>query len=267
MRTIFLALAALSIFQTSPPPSQGSKQQDSPDKKHEATTPSPSRSAVTFINADTKQRPEKPPWWDVAWSTWALVGIGIVAAYIGLRTLADIKKQTKNAKITAEAAQQTADAALLNAKAVISAERAWIMVELDWVPANPKRALGSSTNREPYTSAAIRFIYTNEGKTIAWIDEKLACFQIVKELPKQPNLSALQMLDAEPQWVGSKGGGHLDETLEAEGQEGMVDISVIWGVIRYRDAFGKHETVFGFRIRPDDRFERLTGLTEYNKTT
>jgi hypothetical protein len=116
---------------------------------------------------------EKPPsWWDVAWSTWALVGVGIVAAYLALRTLSDIQKQTKNTKIAA-------DAALLNAQAVINAERAWVIVDLDWIPACPKITHGSSSERgyaiRQYTSTGVRFRYMNEGKTIAWIDQKLAC--------------------------------------------------------------------------------------------
>jgi hypothetical protein len=207
---------------------------------------------------------EIPPWWDVAWSTWALVFIGGLAAWIALRTLRDIKKQTINTT-------KAADAALLNAQAIISSERAWIMVELEWVPACPRITHGASAQVgvgiRAYTSAGIRFKYTNEGKTIAWIEEKLACFQILKELPKKPNLSVLEIIEAEPEWVGSKREGHLDRTLEAEGQEGMEDISVVWGVIRYRDAFGNHETTFGFHVLPDCRFERLTGLPEYNKTT
>jgi len=168
---------------------------------------------------------EKPPWWDVAWSTWGLLAVGVVATYLALKTLRDLKEQTKIARTAA-------DAALKNAEAVIIAERAWIMVELEWAPGNARRMVSSST-----TGVPIRLIYTNEGKTVAWIDEKLACFQIVKELPKQPDFGALRMLDNEPEWVGVKGGGKLDETLLASGQEGIVDISVIWGVIRYRDAF------------------------------
>jgi hypothetical protein len=210
---------------------------------------------------------EKPPWWDVAWATWVLVAVGIVAAYIGLQTLADIRKQTKNTEITAEAARQSADAALRTAKTLIKAERSWIMMELDWVPGNPGKVLGSSTTRESYTSVAIRFKYTNEGKSIAWIEEKLACFQIVDKLPLQPDLTALEILDLEPEWVGSKGKGHLDYTLEAEGQEQRVSLSFVWGIIRYEDAFGKHETIFCYRILPDDRFERMAGYAEYNKAT
>jgi hypothetical protein len=164
-------------------------------------------------------------------------------------------------------------AAKKSAEALINTERAWIMVELEWVPGYLGRELGSRKieggEQTFNTTAPIRFKYTNEGKTIAWIDEKLACFQIVKELPKQPDLSVLEMLDPVPEWIGVKGGGKLDRGLEADGQENIEGaMSVVWGVIKYRDAFNaRHETVFGFRIRPDETFVRLIGLTEYNKTT
>src|SRR5579859_6888843 len=67
--------------------------------------------------------PERPAWWDVAWSTWALVLVGTAAALLAQRTLSDIRKQTINSKIAA-------DSALLNAQAVINAERAWVIAEL-----------------------------------------------------------------------------------------------------------------------------------------
>lgn len=86
-------------------------------------------------------------------------------------------------RLIEEAAKQSI-AAKKSAEALINTERAWIMVELDWVPGYPKVVLGGSSDIGAHTSAAIRFLYTNEGKTIAWIDEKLACFQIIKELPK-----------------------------------------------------------------------------------
>jgi hypothetical protein len=87
-------------------------------------------------------------------------------------------------------------------------------------------------------------------------------------VPAQPNFIDLKLLDAEPEWLGSKGNGHLDETLTAAGQEETEDdISIVWGVIRYHDAFGKHETTFGFRVFPEYRFERMVGLIEYNKIT
>jgi hypothetical protein len=203
---------------------------------------------------------EKPPWWDVAWSTWGLFVIAFAGTCVAIWTLFLVRRQGLDTKTTAEAA-------LRNAEAVVNSERSWMMVRLEKLPGIGFRMLGDSIQDGPTTSVRFRIVYTNEGKTVAWIDQKLACFQIGKDFPKQPNLDALQLLDAEPEWIGSKGAGYLDETLYAKGHEGMGDISVIWGAIRYRDAFGKHETTFGFSIGPDGRFERIAGFTAYNQNT
>jgi hypothetical protein len=230
---------------------------------------------------------QMPPWWDVAWATWALVVVGLGGTIAAVWTLITIRRQTsaierqvqemrntgvQTDRLIEEATKQSI-AAKKSADALINTERAWIMVELEWVPGNAGRMRGSSyrlrgSQQVFNISAAIRFIYTNEGNTIGWIDEKLACFELAKDLAKQPDFQRLRMLDNEPEWVGAKGKGQLDEILVAEGQEQLDDYSYIWGVIRYRDALdNKHETVFGFRIRPDDRFERIAGLSEYNKST
>ena len=143
------------------------------------------------------------------------------------------------------------------------------MVELEWVPGYPKITHGMSSVKDQenrtYTSASIPFVYANQGKTIGWIDEKLACFEIIANLPDFPDYLTLGALDSAPEWIGVKAHGHLDKTLDADGQEGHGHMSLIWGLIKYRDAFDeRQETVFGFRIAPDRRFERLTRLSGYN---
>ena len=225
---------------------------------------------------------QKPLWWaDVTWPTWALVIVGLGGTLAAILTLRTIRRQTdaiqqqvhemrntsrQTDRLIEEATKQSI-AAKKSAEALINTERAWIMVELDWVPGYP-RVLLADGSHGPYTSAAIRFTYTNEGKTIAWIDEKRACFQIVTELPKEPDLSALKILELEPEWLGVQGKGQLDETLETPRHATRDEILVIWGVIKYRDAFNnEHESVFGFRIRLDNQFERIAGLIEYNKNT
>ena len=214
-----------------------------------------------LVLISTFAAPEEPPWWDVAWSTWALVGVGVATAYIAIKTLRDIKKQTKNTEIAALAA-------LRNAEAVINAERSWIMVELERVPGmGGIRTRGDSTERDSYTTARFRLKCVNVGKTIAWIDEKSACLQIFDKPPQKPNLSKLQILSIAPQWIESNGMRHSDETIDGEGQERIGLMSVVWGFIKYRDAFGEHATTFGFRILPDDRLERLSGFPAYNETT
>jgi hypothetical protein len=136
MQTVFLALAILTLLQGSQLPTDRSKQHQISDKNQPAPTQTPKQSAVTVTNnqdfsceqenkakAETQQRPEKPPWWDVAWSTLGLLGVGFLGTIAAIWTLIPVKRQGKDIKTTAEAA-------LLNAKAVVNAERAWIDAEL-----------------------------------------------------------------------------------------------------------------------------------------
>ena len=202
------------------------------------------------------QHLEIPPWWDTAWATWALVIVGTVAACIALRTLDDVKKQTSN---TAGSVQ-----------AVILSERAWVMAEVEAFAALGGAVVHGDSVSEP-SSSQVRFRLKcqNAGKTVAWIDEKLGCFQIVKELPKRPDSSLLEMLDAEPEWVASMSESKrpIDKRLEAKGREGLGDISVVWGVIKYRDVFGPHTTTFGFLLNQNNVFECLPGYPKYNEIT
>ena len=85
------------------------------DRKDEAATQPPTKPVIVV--------PEKPPWWDVTWSTWGLFGVGLGGTVAAIWTLFIVKRQGKDIKTTAEAA-------LLNAKAIINAERAWIDAEL-----------------------------------------------------------------------------------------------------------------------------------------
>src|SRR5438552_3606304 len=85
------------------PPSDRGEQQKPANQKQESPGQSPAQSVMAPDNqtgtrkeedsakAQTQQRPEKPPWWDVTWPTWGLVIVGLVAACIALWTLGDIK--------------------------------------------------------------------------------------------------------------------------------------------------------------------------------
>jgi hypothetical protein len=66
-----------------------------------------------------------PPWTDPIWSSWALVVVGVVAAWIALRTLNDLKEQTAAAKASAEAAKKSAEVAEMSLK---EAERADVLL-------------------------------------------------------------------------------------------------------------------------------------------
>jgi hypothetical protein len=269
-----LAILVLAIVLQISPPAHGGQQQKPPDKKTDIAKPSPSPAPVPIVEnqknpskesntpaAEPQKIPEKSFWGDLP--TWMLVFVGGIAAWIAVCTLRDIRKQTENAKTTADAAQKSAEAALKNAQAVIDAERAWVMVDLEEVPGFPIVETwqdGETVHRD----ARFRLRYVNEGKTIAWIDEIWACFRIREHLHPNPDFNELEMLTLDREWLGRKGNGYRDSTLLTESMEP----SVIWGFVKYRDAFGEHKTVFGFHIQPDGKFQRLrTQHHRYNENT
>ncbi len=81
------------------------------------TQPQPQAKQAT-PDTDSKQSYYKwlgPP----TWSNWALVAVAIIAAYIAIRTLKVIERQTDAAKISAQAALATANS-------VVASERAYV---------------------------------------------------------------------------------------------------------------------------------------------
>lgn len=267
-----------------------------------AALPQPALFYLTFAYAVAIVGPMSiPPWCDPFWSNWALVLVGALASGAAIRTLKIIRAQTghieqqvkemqasskqtdrliEQAAQQSSAAKEAATAAFTNAQAVINSERAWVMVQIEWQVPSLKGPMTTTTgfrNGEQVfeAHALIQVRCTNEGKSIAWIDEKRICFQVVEELPKQPNFDLLEILDVEPEWLAPKGDGRwLSCTLAAASKDDVqnpvnLSLPIIWGVVKYRDVFGQgqHHAVFGYRITPDRRFERIAGLPDYNKNT
>jgi hypothetical protein len=94
---------------------------------------------------------------DISWSSWALVLVSVVAAWIAIRTLNVIKKQTEDTSISANAARRSADAARMSAQALVNSERAWI-----------DAALVQRPNQTTFYDVLI----TNYGRTPAQIVER-----------------------------------------------------------------------------------------------
>ncbi|MHB8501419.1 MAG: hypothetical protein ACYDCG_19815 [Candidatus Acidiferrales bacterium] len=196
---------------------------------------------------------EKPPWWDVAWSTWALVAVGIAAAYIGLQTLADIKKQTQ---------------------ALIDAERSWIMVKVEPVPGAGPIWDGETITREirdvraGNTTFTARIICKNDGKTPAWITEKHACIDIVDSVPEIPDWGRPKPIQIEPEPLSvGETGRPKDESLTCKRAREQGKMLILYGIVKYRDPFGDNRcTSFGYKVRDDGVLERLP-YPKYNENT
>jgi hypothetical protein len=209
--------------------------------------------------------------WQPLRLNWPLVLVGIGAIWAALRTLDAIKRQadimagqTKDTAIAAQAAKASADA-------LIASERAWVMVDLEKVPGQGAIIDGTRGDGSHYTSASVRCICSNQGKTPAQIVEKRICLFITmigKALPQEPNLD-IEIIDPVPDYLQSRDESTHDWAFSSDGAIGIGNMGVIYGVVKYRPIFSDREgqTTFGYRVTDDYKLERLTGYPKYNENT
>ena len=213
-----------------------------------------------LARTDAPPEPEKSAWGDVP--TWLLVIVGGVAAWIALRTLDDIKKQTINATKAADAAEKSANA-------LIASERAWVMAFAEHESVRIKITL--SSNGDEDSTLAFVLSYQNEGKSPCWITEKRVWFAIVDSIPPSPVFEnpTKRFTATEPLFVKAKNvlrvndatckGIHTVRLSTVPTTEKLTENHpIFYGVIKYRDAFGSnYETRFGYLVRRDMSFERI----------
>jgi len=159
-------------------------------------------------------------------------------------------------------------------------ERAWIMAELQWdkdkwADAKAHVLHGRSSvmgNVSTSTAVYIQLVCKNEGNSPAWIEEKRMKFAIFSVLPDKPPLESADIIQVGPEPLGI---GKTDEPVTrqdampiAEGQAEDRQLSVIYGIVRYRDIFGKRRsTTFGYHITSSLELKRLEGYPAYNENT
>jgi hypothetical protein len=156
-----------------------------------------------------------------------------------------------------------------------NAQRAWVMTEIEhdtkkWADGKVHVLQGSGSGGETTALYAV-LVCKNEGNSPAWIDEKRVKFEIVNSLPHKPNLESAEFIKAGPIPIGTGRALTHTDALQfqpvAAGRQQDERMAVIYGIVRYRDIFGKHrETTFGYRIA-DGEIRRLEGYPEYNKNT
>jgi hypothetical protein len=208
-------------------------------------------------------------YWDWLFSpnapNWALVIVGVAGVIAAIWTLKILGRQTKATEIAADAAKVSADA-------LIASERAWVMVDLEKQDDGALIVDGMG-GWGPHTSACVRCICSNQGKTPAQIREKRICLFVTsasKTLPKKPNFDD-GIINTQPHdlWPGQQSLPDWPEGIRGNGHAASDDMIVVYGVVKYRHMFSESEvqTTFGYRIRGGDSIERLTGYPEYNKIT
>jgi hypothetical protein len=262
MRLILVLAFSSFAFQTSP--ADRSTQQEPTDKKEDIsqpTQPSASISAVvnknpaeeegTKASGQSKDCPEKSFWGDAP--TWGLFGVGFVGAWIAIKTLGDIKRQTN---------------------ALISGNRSWVTVDVEKVPGvggitdMHGTQMGVGPVKTEGTAFRARIICRNDGKTPAWVTKKQAALDIIEAVPETPDWNRTAIIQEAPeQLLVGQVGKPTDETLFSRRGRALGQMTILYGLVTYRDPFGENKTTsFGYYVQDDGSLERLPNA-KYNENT
>jgi hypothetical protein len=162
----------------------------------------------------------------------------------------------------------------------MNAQRAWVTVDVKhddtkWADEKTHILKGTTytsdgnggTTGGDNTSFYAVLICKNEGSSPGWIEEKRARFEIVTSLPPGPELRSAQVIQTGPMPLGPGQTDELRFVPVAKGRQEEGKNAVIYGVVRYRDIFGKHrQTTFAYKLL-NNELSRLEGYPEYNRNT
>jgi hypothetical protein len=116
------------------------------------------------------------------------------------------------------------------------------------------------------TGFRARIICKNDGKTPAWITEKRVGLDIVESVPEIPDWTRTDVIQVapEPLSVGQVS-KPTDETLICKRGRALGKMTILYGIVKYRDPFGgNRSTSFGYQVRDDGSLERLSN-PKYNE--
>jgi hypothetical protein len=197
-----------------------------------------------------------------------------VTVWAILFTLLVVAKQTVETAKSTTAGQIAAEAAKDSANALIDSERAWLLIEIDPLTDGgqdiPFIGQGTSETGQPRTRFYSDIKLINGGRSPCWITDARLKFEIVDSLPEVPDFASQQ---TEEGWVGTPFGTEgkpfrYTWMPSFGGRESDATMTVVYGVVKYRDIFGQDRTTnFGFKVVGGD-LKRLTdSYRKYNEYT
>ncbi len=172
----------------------------------------------------------------------------------------EIERQTGILKDSVTAAKDNAEAAKASAEALINSERAWVMADIRWTADMPPRSVPRPTNLRIIDGSGdvtidVCLICKNEGRTPAWITQKVILFRVVDSLPKPPPVGGIyEFREGDyfffgPEPIGIETESTITTTLTCKGQRELGKALLVYGIVKYRDIFSPdRETRFGYMI-------------------
>ena len=278
MKTLAVCIVLIFISVALPP--GGNQQQKPTDSKNDVAAPQQPPPPISIVNnqncptqeqapTPTKpcQNPEKSFWGDAP--TWGLLVVGLIAAYIALGTLNDIRKQTK-------IAWDAATAAFLNAQAVINSEQPWLTISLQEIPyagGNSDlpnlfafRATNKGRTPAKIISGTLDHVFANNMDALPQEPAYLSYFTY----PYQSFLTQDEHFDIHPPFMPT---AIINSRAIGDRMFNPNQILFFYGRIIYDDVLGKnrpggarHETRWCFAYDVAARFVR-TGSAKYDDYT
>jgi hypothetical protein len=205
----------------------------------------------------------------LAWQAWATNRAAQAtqeSAAIIKEQSAILMKSVEAAEVAANAARDSAAAAKANTEALINSERAWILAGLGWFDGSASRV---GEDELGCTTANIKLICKNEGRSPAWIDHVYGRVDVaasrsdIREYSKQEcgNFGLM-----EPIGAGAEKCRCLD--LHCDGTIKDKEILSVFVIIEYHDIFGKpRETTIGYSIDSTSNLYRQNGSPNRNLNT
>jgi hypothetical protein len=224
-----------------------------------------------------------------AYATVVLAGItAILAVFTGLlwlitrKLVIDTRKSgieaTTIAQATASATVKHAEAAVRSADALVATQQSYVMVDIDWqIGTHILEGTGGKTKETESKSTSIYVVCScrNEGKSFAQITEKGYVFKNAslderRALPQIPDFKDIEIFHHASEYVIPNAAAEPYQfSAMCSGHRNSNSLMVIYGYVKYRDIFGKHETRFGYLITGMGQLDRLptSSYPEYNRHT
>ena len=274
-----------------------SKQKKEPENKTTVTQKSPTAPAIPLvIYADPATQPkeatsknESQNWydwfWPPIWSSWALVIMGVIAAYIALRTVRAVDHQTQAIfdgtvanRIAAEAAMDSVKAAQL----ALHADRPFLVMDNpNLVGFHPPSNISDLPMSGEQLTASFRL--RNCGKGPAVIEEAKGRLTVAREYPgigKFADCSQMEVMRSafaageSSDRVSPRRDARVLSLEQYESVRNGDDAIIFYGQIAYRDIFSERYTttfLYTYWPPPDYLPESLgtmqRGPEEYNRYT
>ncbi len=183
--------------------------------------------------------------------------------------LGQMRQQFPEMQKSTQAAIDSAKAAKASADALINIERAWIFVDVSLVGGKVIYSSTGSQGDKEGTQMELSLRCRNVGKSPAWITQKLVHVEIIPP----SNSTAIDFeslgathLEIEPIEAGQDISS--PHSLWTEGRPGNMRLTLVLGIVKYRDIFGeKRQTIRGYMLSPDERRLEPIISPDYNHYT